>query len=215
MKYLGTTGNPSLRSVAEGPIIDMMLVGGWAYEVQGGNRQDATEATRVALARWQRAGPVSYTHLDVYKRQGKALVCRAGSDVTIATHSYMVRVAMDAAQKLQETGISAEVIDLRSLSPLDLETVAASVARTGALLTLEEGQATCGVGTEVAAQVYETLGSRPWARVGALRAPVSSNPVLEAACLPDAKRVVLAAHGLLGRRATDHTLSAIKKKRHP
>jgi hypothetical protein len=56
MKYLGTTGNPSLRSVAEGPIIDMMLVGGWAYEVQGGNRQDATEATRVALARWQRAG---------------------------------------------------------------------------------------------------------------------------------------------------------------
>ena len=146
---------------------------------------------------------------------GKALVCRAGSDVTIATHSYMVRVAMDAAQKLQETGISAEVIDLRSLSPLDLEIVAASVARTGALLTLEEGQATCGVGTEVAAQVYETLGSRPWARVGALRAPVSSNPVLEAACLPDAKRVVLAAHGLLGRRATDHTLSAIKKKRHP
>jgi pyruvate dehydrogenase E1 component beta subunit len=111
----------------------------------------------------------------------------------------MVRIAMEAAQKLEQVGISCEVIDLRSLAPLDIETVAASVGRTGALLTLEEGQSTCGVGTEVAAQIYERLGARPWARVGALRAPVSSNPVLEPACLPDAARVVQAAHKLLGR----------------
>jgi pyruvate dehydrogenase E1 component beta subunit len=63
------------------------------------------------------------------------------------------------------------------------------VARTGALLTLEEGQVTCGVGAEVCAQVQGVLGPLPVHRVGALAAPVSSNPVLEAACIPDAKRV--------------------------
>jgi len=130
---------------------------------------------------------------------GQAVVRRAGLDVTITTHSFMVRVAMEAAKKLEETGISCEVIDLRSLTPLDIKTVAESVGRTGALLTLEEGQSTCGVGAEVAAQIYETLGTRPWARLGALRAPVSSNPVLEPACLPDASRVVQAVRQLLGR----------------
>ena len=88
---------------------------------------------------------------------------------------------------------------MRSLAPLDIATVASSVERTGALLTLEEGQATCGVGVEVAARIYEKLGARPWARVGALCAPVSSNPVLEPACLPDASRMVQAVHRLLGR----------------
>jgi acetoin:2,6-dichlorophenolindophenol oxidoreductase subunit beta len=130
---------------------------------------------------------------------GQAVVRHPGLDVTITTHSYMVCVAMEAAQKLDEEGISCDVIDLRSLAPLDLETVAASVGRTGALITLEEGQTTCGVGVEVAAEVYESLGARPWARLGARRAPVSSNPVLERACLPDASRVVEAVHRLLGR----------------
>lgn len=128
---------------------------------------------------------------------GQAIVRRAGSHVTITSHSYMVRVAMEAAQKLETEGVSCEVIDLRSLAPLDVETIAASVGRTGALVTLEEGQTTCGVGAEVAARVYETLGARPWARVGALKAPVSSNPVLEPACLPDANRVAVAVRGLL------------------
>jgi len=130
---------------------------------------------------------------------GHAIVRRAGSDVTITTHSFMVRVALDAAKKLEENGISCEVIDLRSLAPLDIETVTASVARTGALLTLEEGQATCGVGVEVAAQIQERHAPLRWARVGAQRAPVSSNPVLEAACVPDASRVVQAVRKLLGK----------------
>jgi acetoin:2,6-dichlorophenolindophenol oxidoreductase subunit beta len=130
---------------------------------------------------------------------GLAIIRRAGLDVTITAHSFMVRVAMEAAQKLEEAGISCEVIDLRSLAPLDVETVAASVERTGALLTLEEGQMTCGVGAEIAARVYETLGLRPWARVGAARAPISSNPVLEPASLPDAGQVVQAVRKLLKR----------------
>ena len=130
---------------------------------------------------------------------GQAVVRRAGTQVTITSHSFMVRVALEAAQKLEGDGISCEVIDLRSLAPLDLETIATSVARTGALVTLEEGQTTAGVGTEIAARIYEKMGARPWARVGALRAPVSSNPVLEPACIPNAARVVGAVHDLLGK----------------
>jgi len=130
---------------------------------------------------------------------GEAIVRRAGTDLTLTTHGFMVRVALEAAEKLAGVGISCEVIDLRSLAPLDIETVAASVGRTGALLTLEEGQTTCGVGAEVAAQLFEKMGARPWARVGALRAPISSNPVLEPACVPNAARVAEAAHKLLGR----------------
>jgi pyruvate dehydrogenase E1 component beta subunit len=130
---------------------------------------------------------------------GKARVCREGRDVTISAHGFMVSMALEAAERMEEDGPSCEVIDLRSLAPLDIETVARSVERTGALLTLEEGQPICGVGAEVAARLWE-LGLRPhWARVGALRAPVSSNPVLEAACVPDATRVVKAVHQLLAR----------------
>jgi pyruvate/2-oxoglutarate/acetoin dehydrogenase E1 component len=120
---------------------------------------------------------------------GKAQIIRAGTDVTITTHSYMTRIALAAADFLSAQGISCEIIDLRSLLPLDIDLIAGSVARTGALLTLEEGQVTCGVGAEVAAQVQKMLGPLPVHRLGALAAPVSSNPVLEALCIPDAKRV--------------------------
>jgi pyruvate dehydrogenase E1 component beta subunit len=129
---------------------------------------------------------------------GVAAVRRPGSDLTITTHSFMTRVALQAADVLDDCGISMDVIDLRTLAPLDIATIVASVSRTGALLTLEEGQVTCGVGAEVAARVGEQLGALRWARVGALPAPVSSNPVLEAACLPDVARVVAAAKILLG-----------------
>jgi pyruvate dehydrogenase E1 component beta subunit len=128
---------------------------------------------------------------------GQAIVRRHGTDVTIATHSYMCRVADAAADALAASGISCEIVDLRSLNPLDIATVAASAARTGALLTLEEGQLTCGVGAEVLCRVQEQSGALRSARVGAAPAPVSSNPVLEAACLPDADRVARAVRRLL------------------
>jgi pyruvate/2-oxoglutarate/acetoin dehydrogenase E1 component len=128
---------------------------------------------------------------------GHARVCRAGTDLTITTHSFMTRVALEAAKLLQADGISAEIIDLRTLAPLDMRTIADSARRTGALLTLEEGQVTCGVGLEVIGRVHELLGPIPSARLGALPAPVSSNRVLEAACLPDADRVMNAAKMLL------------------
>jgi acetoin:2,6-dichlorophenolindophenol oxidoreductase subunit beta len=131
---------------------------------------------------------------------GRANICRAGTDMTITTHSFMVRVALEAATILQAEGISSEVIDLRSLAPLDIDTVVGSLRRTGALLTLEEGQVTCGVGVEVIARAQEVLGPISAARVGALPAPVSSNPILEPACLPDASRVATAARNLLEQR---------------
>lgn len=130
---------------------------------------------------------------------GKANVLRPGRDVTITAHGYMTHVALEAAAMLEAEGISAEVIDLRSLAPLDVETVAASVAKTGGLVTIEEGQLACGVGAEVAFRLTERLGPVRAARVGPLPAPVSSNPVLEAACLPDADRLVAAVRKLLRR----------------
>ena len=131
---------------------------------------------------------------------GVAAIRRTGSDLTITAHSYMVHVALEAAERLAEEHISAEVVDLRSLAPLDIATIAASVGRTGALLTLEEGQATCGVGIEVAAQIREAGIHVPTSRIGARAAPVSSSPVLEAACIPDASRVAAAVRLLLEQR---------------
>jgi acetoin:2,6-dichlorophenolindophenol oxidoreductase subunit beta len=132
---------------------------------------------------------------------GQALVRRPGNDVTLTAHGFMVRIALAAAEKLEGKGISGEVIDLRSLAPLDMDTVSRSVARTGALVTLEEGQPTSGVGVEVVARVLETISPIPWARIGALPAPVSSNPVLEQACLPDPVRVTEVVSNLLYRRS--------------
>ena len=128
---------------------------------------------------------------------GQAVVRRLGEHVTIATHGYMVRTAAEAADQLAREGVRCEIIDLRTLAPLDIDTVVRSVARTGALVTLEEGQVTCGVGAEVTFRVQETMGAVRVARVGALPAPVSSNPVLEAAALPDAGRVIQAVRRTL------------------
>jgi pyruvate/2-oxoglutarate/acetoin dehydrogenase E1 component len=130
---------------------------------------------------------------------GQALVRRPGEHVTIAAFSYMTRVALDAADRLASEGVSCEVIDLRSLAPLDMATLAASAARTGALVTLEEGQLSCGVGAEIAFRVQDACGPVRLARVGALPAPVSSNPVLEAACVPGAERLIDAVRRVLGR----------------
>ena len=128
---------------------------------------------------------------------GRATIRRRGADVTIATHSYMCRVADAAADRLAADGVSCEIVDLRTLAPLDADAVCESAARTGALVTLEEGQLACGIGAEVAFRVREKVGTMRIARVGALPAPVSSNPILEAACVPGADRVVDAVRGLL------------------
>jgi pyruvate dehydrogenase E1 component beta subunit len=128
---------------------------------------------------------------------GQARILRPGTALTLTCHSWMTVPALEAATLLAGEGIECEVVDLRSLAPLDITTIRASVARTGRLLTVEEGQVICGVGAEVAFQVRETLPQARVARLGALPAPISSNPVLEAACLPDAQRIAAAARHLM------------------
>jgi pyruvate/2-oxoglutarate/acetoin dehydrogenase E1 component len=141
------------------------------------------------------SGPLNATAQQV--PFGLAVVSRPGTTATIVTHSYMVGVALSACEQLAADGIDCEVIDLRSLAPLDLATICTSVSKTGALVTLEEGQVVCGIGAEIAWQVQARLGSVKVSRLGAVPAPVSSNPVLEAASLPDAARVADAVRQLI------------------
>jgi len=129
---------------------------------------------------------------------GQAVTRRVGKDVTLVSYSYMMQVALQAADMMASEGVGCDVIDLRSLAPLDVETVSRSVARTNALVTLEEGQVTGGIGAEIIVRLQETRGALKFARVGALPAPVSSNPILEAACLPDVSRVCAAIRSVIG-----------------
>lgn len=130
---------------------------------------------------------------------GKAVVRRPGTDVTLVAHSYMATVALEAATGLATQGVAAEVVDLRSLSPLDLPTVATSARKTGAVLVVEEGQETCGVGSELAFQLRAAAPDARVHRLGARRSPVSSAESLEAFCLPSTSLVVQRAQALLGR----------------
>src|SRR5204863_2808470 len=86
---------------------------------------------------------------------GKARIARAGEHVTIAAFSRMVKLALQAAEELEKAGISAEVIDLRSLRPFDVETVVQSVKKPNRIVSVEEGWPFAGIGSEIAAIVLE------------------------------------------------------------
>jgi 2-oxoisovalerate dehydrogenase E1 component beta subunit len=130
---------------------------------------------------------------------GKATVRRSGADLSIVTFGAMVHVALDAAIRLAAAGIEAEVIDLRTLAPLDMETVLASVAKTSRALILHEAPRTGGIGGEIAATIaeeaFEYLDA-PVIRLASLDTTVPYSPPLEAAFLPDAARVLEAAKRL-------------------
>jgi pyruvate dehydrogenase E1 component beta subunit len=134
---------------------------------------------------------------------GKAKVEREGSEVTIVAFSIMVGMAMQAAEKLAEQGISAEVINLRSIRPLDTETIAASVRKTNRLVTLEEGWPYAGIGAEVAMQIMETAFDHldaPPVRVTGLDVPMPYAANLEKLALPRLEQVVEAARSVTYRR---------------
>jgi pyruvate dehydrogenase E1 component beta subunit len=130
---------------------------------------------------------------------GSAAIRCKGRHLTIVAHSYMSIVALEAAKQLAQEGIEAEVIDLRSLWPIDWETLAASASHTGHCLFVEEGQSVCGVGAELAFELRERLPDLRVARLGARRMPVSASPVLESYAIPDAQRIADSARRLLGR----------------
>jgi acetoin:2,6-dichlorophenolindophenol oxidoreductase subunit beta len=132
---------------------------------------------------------------------GQAAVKREGSDVTIVACSMMVAQSLAAAEQLAGDGIDAEVIDLRTLVPLDEKTILDSVAKTGHLVITDEGRLRCGVASEIAATVseqgFESLKAPP-ARVARMDAPVPGNQVQEAYLSPSAEKIVDAAKQIVG-----------------
>jgi pyruvate dehydrogenase E1 component beta subunit len=133
---------------------------------------------------------------------GRAKVERAGTDVTLVGFSISVSLAMQAAEKLAEMGISAEVINLRSLRPLDTETIVNSVKKTNRLVTVEEGWPFAGIGAEVVMQIVEHAFDHldaPPVRVHGADVPMPYAANLEKLALPQADHVVDAAKRVLYR----------------
>jgi pyruvate/2-oxoglutarate/acetoin dehydrogenase E1 component len=131
---------------------------------------------------------------------GKAEVRRKGRDLTIVATLNMVGKALEAAQRLAEEGIEAEVIDPRTLVPLDRETILASVRRTGRLVTVSEAPRTCGEGAEISAIVCEEAFASlkaPVKRVAALDVPIPFNQNLERSVLPQVADIVKAARSIV------------------
>lgn len=143
-------------------------------------------------------GPVPTT--DYVIPLGQADIKRPGGDVTICTYGTMVHAALDAANQLDAEGVSVEVVDLRTLVPLDLATVLESVRKTRRLVVAHESVGFCGPGAELAAAVGTELFGvlvSPIQRVAGSYTPVPRAATLEAACRPDAGQLVEAARRIV------------------
>ena len=133
---------------------------------------------------------------------GQADIKRPGSDVTIVSYSRMVQVSLDAAEELAQDGIQAEVVDLRTLRPLDAETVVNSVKKTHKALVVEETSKFGGFSGEVVSQLQEDAFEyldAPVARVAGEEVPIPYSLPLERLATPDAERVAQAVRNLVGR----------------
>jgi pyruvate dehydrogenase E1 component beta subunit len=131
---------------------------------------------------------------------GQSDVKRPGRDVTIVTYSKMVPASLAAAQELAAEGIEAEVIDLRTLRPLDLEPVYASFKKTNHAVIVEEGWRSYGVGAEVAARIYEACFDyvdAPIQRVAQKEVPLPYSAELEKSALPQTQDVIQAVKAIL------------------
>jgi len=133
---------------------------------------------------------------------GRARVMREGRDLTIVATAWMVHESLRAAERLAELGIEAEVIDPRTLQPLDTDAIVASVRKTHRALVVHEAVQFCGVGAEIAAQIaseaFDYLDAPPL-RLGAPFSPVPYSPPLERAWIPNADQVTSLALRLMGR----------------
>ena len=130
---------------------------------------------------------------------GVADVKREGTDVTIVAYSRMVLFALEAAEELAKEGISAEVIDPRSLKPLDMDTIINSVKKTNKAVIVHEGYRTCGVGAEISARIMENAFDyldAPVLRVAGEDVPIPMSPVLEEAAIPSKEKIVDAVKSL-------------------
>jgi pyruvate dehydrogenase E1 component beta subunit len=132
----------------------------------------------------------------------EAAVVREGGDVTIVTYGLMVHRAQEAAALLAKDGIEAEIIDLRTLSPLDMDTVLESVEATGRLVVVDEAHPRCSIATDIAARVtqeaFKALKAAP-RMVTAPHTPVPFSPTLEDLFLPSGQAIAEAARATIGR----------------
>jgi pyruvate dehydrogenase E1 component beta subunit len=131
---------------------------------------------------------------------GKSKIQRPGRDVTIVTYSKMLEISMKAADLLAQDGIEAEIVDLRTLRPLDMEPVIESFKKTNRAVVVEEGWKSFGVGAEVAARIYEQAFDyvdAPIQRVAQKEVPLPYNRTLEQLALPQVEDVVKAVREVL------------------
>lgn len=134
---------------------------------------------------------------------GKAAIRREGLDLTIVAGAIMVHRALEAAERMAQDGIDAEVIDLRSIRPIDHATILASVRKTGKLMIVYEGVKSFGVGAEISAAVAESDAfdylDAPILRLGGAEAPIPYNPDLERAAVPQVDTIEAAARRMIRR----------------
>jgi len=131
---------------------------------------------------------------------GKAEVKRIGRDITIVSYSRTLLFALEAAEQLSQNGIEAEVIDLRTIEPLDMETLLESIRGTARLLVVHESHANCGLGAEIIARVYEQAPNAlvtPARRLGAKHVPIPVAEPLENMVLPQTADIVKAVEALM------------------
>ena len=131
---------------------------------------------------------------------GKATIVREGNDITIVAISMMVHKALEAAEKLGEDSINAEVIDPRTLSPIDDDTIFESVRKTGRLIIVDESPPRCSIATDIAARVSEfTFGElkAPIKKITCPHTPVPLSPPLEQAYIPSVEEIVSTTKALL------------------
>ena len=130
---------------------------------------------------------------------GKAEIKRDGRDITIVSYSRTLLFALEAAETLSHKGIEAEVIDLRTIEPLDMDTILESVKGTGRLLVVHEAHSNCGLGAEIIARTYEQAADRlilPPRRLGAKHVPIPVAEALENAVLPQPADIVQAVEAM-------------------
>ena len=131
---------------------------------------------------------------------GSARIAREGDDITIVAIAMMVQKALEAADELDENGIAAEVIDPRTLSPIDDETISRSVRKTGRLVVVDESPPRCSIATDIAARVSESaydVLKAPIKRITSPHSPVPLSPLLEQAYIPSVQQIISVAEELM------------------
>ncbi len=145
-------------------------------------------------------GPVPDEDDDYAIPFGKANIARAGKDITVVSIALMLRKTLEVAEQLASEGISVEVIDPRTIAPLDMPTILESVHKTGRLLVVDETFAPCGIGAEIIAQVnahgFDDLDAPPQ-RLNGAHTPTPYSPTLEAAVVPNAQTITQAIRDVL------------------